>query len=121
MSRHSLAFASRSTALSKPRDDDCKLRRLRPWAERARQELRASGERLRRREVHDTEELTPQELQIALQVAEGKTNKEVGAALFLSHKIVEFHLSRIYRKLDINSRTELIRRFASEAAATVPS
>ncbi|MGH3127689.1 MAG: response regulator transcription factor, partial [Gaiellaceae bacterium] len=74
-------------------------------------ELRASGESLRRREPGAAEELTPQELQIALQVAEGKTNKEVGAALFLSHKTVEFHLSRIYRKLDISSRAELIRRF----------
>ena len=51
---------------------------------------------------------------LALQVAEGKTNKEVGAALFLSHKTVEFHLSRIYRKLDIHSRAELIRLYATE-------
>jgi DNA-binding CsgD family transcriptional regulator len=85
-----------------------------PWAERARGELRASGETLRRREPFEAEELTPQELQIALQVAEGKTNKEVGAALFLSHKTVEFHLSRIYRKLDIHSRAELIRLYATE-------
>jgi DNA-binding CsgD family transcriptional regulator len=92
----------------------------RPWVERSHQELRASGEKLRRREAVEAEQLTPQELQIALQVAEGKTNKEVGAALFLSHKTVEFHLSRVYRKLDINSRAELIRRFASEATA-VPS
>ena len=76
--------------------------------------------RLRRREVDTTEQLTPQELQIALQVAEGKTNKEVGATLFLSHKTVEFHLSRIYRKLDMTSRAELIRRFASDATA-IPS
>jgi DNA-binding CsgD family transcriptional regulator len=88
----------------------------RPWSDRARRELRASGERLRRREVAESEELTPQELQIALQVAEGKTNKEVGAALFLSHKTVEFHLSRIYRKLDLSSRAELIRRFAGRDA-----
>jgi DNA-binding CsgD family transcriptional regulator len=89
------------------------------WAERARSELRASGETLRRREVFEDEQLTPQELQIALQVAEGKTNKEVGAALFLSHKTIEFHLSRIYRKLDMHSRAELIRRFASGAAPAV--
>jgi DNA-binding CsgD family transcriptional regulator len=93
----------------------------RPWSERARRELRASGERLRRRADLEAEQLTPQELQIALQVAEGKTNKDVGAALFLSHKTVEFHLSRIYRKLDINSRAELIRRFASEQAGAVSS
>jgi DNA-binding CsgD family transcriptional regulator len=89
-----------------------------PWSERVGTELRASGETLRRRESHEAEELTPQELQIALQVAEGKTNKEVGAALFLSHKTIEFHLSRIYRKLDIHSRAELIRLYASEPALT---
>ena len=87
-----------------------------PWAERARGELRATGETLRRRKPHEAEELTPQELQIALQVAEGKANKEVGAALFLSHKTVEFHLSRVYRKLQVSSRAELIRRFATEAS-----
>ncbi|HJR94102.1 MAG TPA: LuxR C-terminal-related transcriptional regulator, partial [Gaiellaceae bacterium] len=89
----------------------------RAWAESARTELRSSGEKLRRRENIKAEELTPQELQIALQVAEGKTNKEVGAALFLSHKTVEFHLSRIYRKLDLNSRAELIRLYAGGHAA----
>jgi DNA-binding CsgD family transcriptional regulator len=89
-----------------------------PWSERVGAELRASGETLRRRESHEAEELTPQELQIALQVSEGKTNKEVGAALFLSHKTIEFHLSRIYRKLDIHSRAELIRLYASEPALT---
>jgi len=83
-----------------------------PWSERARAELRASGATLRRREPHEQEELTPQELQIALQVAEGKTNKEVGAALFLSPKTIEFHLKRVYRKLGISSRGQLIRRFA---------
>ena len=87
------------------------------WAARAQSELRASGETLRRREGHEAEQLTPQELQIALHVAEGKANKEVGAALFLSHKTVEFHLTRIYRKLDVNSRAELIRRFAVDVGS----
>jgi DNA-binding CsgD family transcriptional regulator len=91
----------------------------RPWSERARSELRASGERLRR-DPAAAEELTPQELQIALHVAEGKTNRDVGAALFLSHKTVEFHLHRIYRKLGVSSRGELIRRFAA-AEADVPA
>ncbi|MGH3040704.1 MAG: helix-turn-helix transcriptional regulator, partial [Gaiellaceae bacterium] len=85
------------------------------WAERARSELRASGEKLRRRKAWEDEELTPQELQIALHVARGMTNREVGAALFLSHKTIEFHLGRIYRKLNMQSRAELIRRFANEA------
>jgi DNA-binding CsgD family transcriptional regulator len=92
-----------------------------PWADRARGELRATGERLQRRKAHEAEELTPQELQIALRVAEGKSNKEVAAALFLSHKTIEFHLGRIYRKLDIHSRGELIRRFAAGSALSVAS
>ena len=87
--------------------------RAEPWAARARAELRASGATLRRRAPHEGEELTPQELQIALQVAEGKSNKEVGAALFLSPKTIEFHLNRIYRKLGVGSRGGLIRRFAT--------
>ena len=66
----------------------------------------------------EEEELTPQELQIALHVARGMTNREVGAALFLSHKTIEFHLGRIYRKLDMRARAELIRRFATEAVAS---
>ena len=88
-----------------------------PWAERCRSELRASGGTLRRRDPTEVEELTPQELQIALQVADGKTNKEVGAGLFISHKTVEFHLARVYRKLGISSRGELIKQFATAAPA----
>lgn len=81
-----------------------------PWADHARLELRASGEHIRRRDPSDTERLTPQELQIALLVAEGLTNRDAAARLFLSPKTVEFHLTRIYRKLDIHSRSELVRR-----------
>lgn len=87
-----------------------------PWAERARRELRATGEKLRRRRIVPGEELTPQELQIALQVAEGKTNKEVAAALFLSPKTIEFHLARVYRKLSIRSRSELAKNMARTPA-----
>ena len=90
-----------------------------PWAERARAELRASGERLRRRE-EARDELTPQELQVALQVAEGKTNKEVAAAMFLSPKTIEFHLARIFRKLGVTSRTELTRRIVAEGPVILP-
>jgi DNA-binding NarL/FixJ family response regulator len=81
-----------------------------PWAERTRLELRATGEHIRRRDPSDAEQLTPQELQIALVVAEGLSNRDVGARLFLSPKTVEFHLTRIYRKLEIHSRSELVRR-----------
>lgn len=79
-----------------------------PWARRARSELRASGETAPHRTTGLADQLTPQEFQIALQVAEGKTNREVGAALFLSPKTVDFHLSRTYRKLGIRSRAELV-------------
>jgi DNA-binding CsgD family transcriptional regulator len=93
------------------------------WADRVRAELRASGETLRRRKSWEEEELTPQELQIALHVARGMTNREAGAALFLSHKTIEFHLGRIYRKLKMHSRAELIRRFAraAEEAEAIPA
>jgi DNA-binding CsgD family transcriptional regulator len=87
-----------------------------PWSEQARRELRASGESIPRRDPTAPEKLTPQELQVALQVAEGKTNRDVAAALFLSPKTVEFHLTRVYRKLDIHSRAELVRLFSSEHA-----
>ena len=87
----------------------------RPWAGRAASELRATGERLGRRQARTGEELTAQELQVALQAADGKTNKEVGAALFLSPKTVDFHLRRVYRKLDVRTRAELVKHFAGVA------
>ena len=83
--------------------------------DRAAAELRATGERLGRRAARHGDELTPQELQVALQAAEGKTNKEIGAALFLSPKTVDFHLRRVFRKRDVRSRGELIRQFAASA------
>jgi DNA-binding CsgD family transcriptional regulator/tetratricopeptide (TPR) repeat protein len=85
-----------------------------PWAERARTELRASGLTLRRHQPAAREQLTPQELQIARLVAEGKTNRDVAATLFVTPKTVEFHLTRVYRKLEIHSRSELVRRMADE-------
>jgi DNA-binding CsgD family transcriptional regulator len=87
----------------------------RPWSERARRELRATGERIRRARSVPGAELTSQELQVALQVGEGKTNKEAAAALFLSPKTIEFHLASVYRKLDVRSRHELIKQFSSDA------
>jgi DNA-binding CsgD family transcriptional regulator len=87
-----------------------------PWAERARSELRASGETTRRRDPSAAQQLTPQELQVALMVAQGATNREAGAALFLSPKTIEAHLSRVYRKLNVRSRTELASLLAGEGA-----
>lgn len=78
-----------------------------PWGDRARAELAATGERVEARRARPMEDLTAQELQVALLVAAGATNKEAGAALFLTPKTIEFHLAKIYRKLDLRSRTEL--------------
>jgi ATP/maltotriose-dependent transcriptional regulator MalT len=78
-----------------------------PWGERARQELRASGETSRRRTPEAWDQLTPQELQIAQMAAEGLSNREIGQQLYLSHRTVGFHLSRIFPKLGITSRSEL--------------
>jgi class 3 adenylate cyclase/DNA-binding CsgD family transcriptional regulator len=85
-----------------------------PWAERARLELAASGETAQRRDPSASNQLTPQELQVALVVGQGATNREAGAALFLSPKTIEAHLGHIYRKLSVRSRTELARLLASE-------
>ena len=80
--------------------------RAEPWAERTRAELRAAGA-IKREAVGDPDELTAQEVRVALAVARGATNREVAAELFLSPKTIEFHLGRVYRKLGIHSRTEL--------------
>jgi DNA-binding CsgD family transcriptional regulator len=79
------------------------------WEERARAELRASGETLRRRaRESDIDTLTPQERTIARLVAQGRTNRDVAALLFLSVRTVEFHLRNIFLKLDVSSRVELV-------------
>jgi DNA-binding CsgD family transcriptional regulator len=81
-----------------------------PWAAQARTELIATGEMPSRDDVGGLRSLTPQELQVALTVAQGATNREAAAALFLSPKTVEFHLGNTYRKLGVRSRAELVRR-----------
>ena len=85
-----------------------------PWSERARRELRASGETPRRREPSTMDELTPQELQIARMVAAGASQKEVAAALYLSPKTIEYHLGKVYRKLGITSGRQLHLRLAEQ-------
>jgi DNA-binding CsgD family transcriptional regulator len=77
------------------------------WASRVNDELRAAGGPARRSITGGIAELTPQEVQVALTVANGATNREAGAELYISPKTVEFHLSQIYRKLGIRSRSEL--------------
>jgi DNA-binding CsgD family transcriptional regulator len=86
-----------------------------PWAERAREQLRSAGEAVRRRAGPGLEQLTAQELDIALRVARGATNKEVAGAVYLSPKTVEAQLSRIYSKLGIRSRTELAHRLRQQS------
>ena len=84
-----------------------------PWSQRARLELAATGETLGPRNVPPSEQLTPQELQIAALVAQGQRSKDVAATLFLSVRTIEFHLTRVYRKLDVATRAELAARFAA--------
>ena len=81
-----------------------------PWAERARQELRASGEQSRPRIPGARDQLSPQELQIAQLAGGGLTNREIGQRLYLSHRTVGSHLYRIFPKLDITSRAQLAAR-----------
>jgi DNA-binding CsgD family transcriptional regulator len=88
----------------------------RPWADRARAELAATGETRRRRDPSTIDELTPQELQIALLLTAGKTTREAAAALFLSPKTVEYHLRHVYQKLAIHSRDELAQTLATQTS-----
>jgi DNA-binding CsgD family transcriptional regulator/tetratricopeptide (TPR) repeat protein len=82
------------------------------WAERARTELRATGETARKRDPSTITQLTPQELQIARLVASGNSNKDVATQLFLSPRTVEYHLAKVFTKLGISSRADLIRQSA---------
>jgi RNA polymerase sigma factor (sigma-70 family) len=80
------------------------------FAERARVELQAAGEHARRRTVDALSQLTPQEEEISRLVAQGSTNREIAAHLFISPSTVEYHLHKAFRKLGVRSRTELVRR-----------
>jgi DNA-binding CsgD family transcriptional regulator len=77
------------------------------YAERAQRELLATGETVRQRTIDVREALTAQEAQIARLAADGKTNTEIGAELFISPRTVEWHLGKIFTKLDVNSRNKL--------------
>lgn len=88
------------------------FRRLRaaPWAALAASELRAAGGRSHPEPSGpDLDQLSPQEFQVSMAVARGLSNREVAETLFLSRKTVEFHLTNVYRKLGMRSRTELVR------------
>src|SRR5205807_4111424 len=77
------------------------------FAERARGELLATGEKVRKRTVETRDELTAQERQVAQLAREGLSNPEIGARLFLSPRTVEWHLRKVFLKLGIRSRREL--------------
>jgi DNA-binding CsgD family transcriptional regulator len=79
------------------------------FAVRAERELAATGERIRKRDVHPLVELTPQEAQIARLASDGQSNPKIAAQLFLSPRTVEYHLHKIFTKLDITSRGQLAR------------
>jgi DNA-binding CsgD family transcriptional regulator len=86
------------------------------FAERARRELQATGEKVRKRDEGTRADLTPQEEEIARLAHEGRTNQEIGAQLFIGRRTVEWHLSKVFAKLDISSRRELERALRKRGA-----
>jgi DNA-binding CsgD family transcriptional regulator len=82
------------------------------FAERARVELEATGERARKRTVDTRDQLTPQETQIARLAAQGETNREIAARLFISASTVDYHMRKAFRKLGVKSRTQLSERLS---------
>jgi DNA-binding CsgD family transcriptional regulator len=79
------------------------------FADRAGRELLATGETVRKRTVESREQLTAQEAQIARLARDGLSNPEIGARLFISPRTVQYHLRKIFMKLDISSRNQLDR------------
>ena len=77
------------------------------FAERARRELLATGEKVRKRRDDTRDELTPQEAHIARLARDGRTNSEIGAELYISARTVEWHLRKVFTKLGIVSRKDL--------------
>jgi DNA-binding NarL/FixJ family response regulator len=84
----------------------------RAFADRAARELLATGETARRRTADTADELTAQEAQVARLAREGLSNPEIGARLFISPRTVQYHLHKVFAKLDITSRSQLERVLA---------
>jgi DNA-binding CsgD family transcriptional regulator len=91
------------------------------FAERARRELSATGETVRKRTVETVDELTTQEAQVARLAAQGHTNPEIGALLFISPRTVEYHLHKVFPKLGISSRRELRKALQGTEDTAVPA
>jgi DNA-binding CsgD family transcriptional regulator len=91
------------------------------FAERARSELVTTGEKVRKRSVETRDELTAQEAQIARLAAQGHTNPEIAAQLFLSPRTIEWHLRKVFTKLDISSRRQLRSALPEIGRAAVPA
>jgi DNA-binding NarL/FixJ family response regulator len=89
------------------------------FAERAREELLASGEQVRERSIEKLDELTAQERQIARLARDGLSNPDIGARLFLSPQTVEWHVSKVFTKLGIRSRGELANALPSADSRSV--
>jgi DNA-binding CsgD family transcriptional regulator len=90
------------------------------FAERARRELQATGETVRKRSVETRGELTAQEMQIARLANDGLSNQEIGARLFISARTVKYHLGKVFTKLDISSRAQLDRVLPGDPATARP-
>ncbi|MFG2259482.1 ATP-binding protein [Streptomyces mirabilis] len=84
-----------------------------PWAEMAREQLRATGESNGRRHANTGEQLSAQEMQIAVLASQGLSNREIGQRLFISHRTVGAHLYRIYPRLGITGRGKLAAALAA--------
>jgi DNA-binding CsgD family transcriptional regulator len=91
------------------------------FAERTRRELSATGETVRKRTAETLDELTTQEAQVGRLAAEGQTNPEIAALLFISPRTVEYHLHKVFLKLGISSRRELRRALPGAEDAAVPA
>ena len=91
----------------------------RPFADRTRELLEVTGDRIRERVVVPVSDLTPQEAQIARQAAVGATNREIAAAMFISRHTVDYHLRGVFRKLGISSRRELTQVVDIEARLSI--
>jgi len=90
------------------------------FAERARRELAATGETARKRTAEASDQLTAQETQIARLARDGLSNPEIGARLFISARTVQYHLSKVFTKLAISSRSQLDRVLPGDPATAQP-